>query len=189
MILHNIYVDIGLGSSYVDNPIYREFYEINSKFYKIKIWNEEMLNDLIKKYPKYLSIYTNFTHKFYKIDFMRPLILHSEGGFYMDMDNYLTKKLDIEKDYCIGRYKNEINNDLIYFKDRDIYLKLADFYLQRSTTCRMPSNWTVRRLQYICGQKSFKMFCKSKEIELPLDVPYKFNYTSAWLDAFKKKRY
>ena len=188
MILHNIFVDIGLKKNYKEVEIYKSFYDINNKYYKIKVWDEEMLDKLILKYPKYISLYNSFPHKFYKIDFMRPIILHSEGGFYMDMDNYLTEPLKEDEDFYIGRYKNEIANDFMYFKDKKKYLEIADFYMSRSKSCKMPMNWTVRRLQFICGQKSFSRFCKLDGLVYPKQIPYKFKYTSAWLDAFNKKR-
>ena len=111
MYFHQIFMDIGQGKTYRDNPIYKKCYQKNKDFlkntqFKIKIWNGKELDDLVNNnYPKYVSLWNSFPNAFYKIDFVRPLILHSEGGIYMDMDNILTAIPDINRDYIleIGR--------------------------------------------------------------------------------------
>jgi hypothetical protein len=192
MYLHQIFMDIGQGKTYRDNPIYKKCYDKNKVFLKkttfnIKIWNEKDLDYLVKEhYPKYLTLWNSFPNPFYKIDFVRPLILHYEGGVYMDMDNILTTIPDINREYILANWENEIASDLIYFQDKKIYLKFADFMLERSKKCKMPNNWKVRRLQYCVGQKCFNQFCKLHKYLDTVDI-YKSFYTATWLTAFNKK--
>jgi len=189
MILHQIFVDIGFGETLFDNDWYRECYENNSMFYDIKIWDFDMLVDLItNKYPKFLPFTKCFTNKFYWIDFCRPLILHSEGGFYMDLDNMIIGDIDFSKDYLITSVnKNQVANDFIYFKDKEIYMKHAIFMLNRYIACDMPKEWVVRRFQHSVGQKCFNIFCKANKYK-PSEIPMSRNCSQMWLRAFDKKK-
>ena len=194
MYLHHIFIDIGQGSSFKENPIYVDCYEKNKLMlenteFKIKIWNENEIDKLVKeKYPEYLQFIDSFPNPFYKIDFVRPLILHAEGGFYMDLDNYLLEVPDLNKDYIIGNWKNLINNDIIYFKNKDIYLEYVDFMIRRSEDCKMPDSWKVRRFLYSVGARCFNQFCKRKGFINRDKNLYVNILTASWLKSFDKKK-
>ena len=194
MYIHQIFIDIGQGRDFRDNPIFLKCYIENTKFilntnFKIKIWNEKEIDLLITQhYPKYIDIINNFPNKFYKIDFVRPLILHYNGGIYLDMDNILIELPDINRKYILANWKNEIANDLIYFNDKRIYIEYVEFMLNRIEICKMPNNWTVRRFQYCVGQKCFNQFCKKYKYLQTQNI-YTSYYTSTWLKAFGKIKY
>ena len=188
MFLHQIYVDLGFGKTLWDNEWYAECYRNNIMYYYIKVWDYDMLVDLVtNKYPQFLPFTRCFPHKFYWVDFCRPLILHSEGGFYMDLDNMILGKFDFSKDYLLASVNhNEIANDLIYFKDKEIYIKHAIFMQNRYISCDMPLEWKARRLQHIVGQKCFNVFCKGYKYEAS-NVPISRDCSQTWLKIFDKK--
>lgn len=51
-----------------------------------QMWDNEMCNELITKYPEYKELYDTFRFKIQKADFMRYLVLFDQGGIYVDCD-------------------------------------------------------------------------------------------------------
>lgn len=51
-----------------------------------QMWDNEMCNQLITKYPEYKELYDTFRFKIQKADFMRYLVLFDQGGIYVDCD-------------------------------------------------------------------------------------------------------
>lgn len=188
MILHQIFIDLGFGKTLWDNEWYVECYRNNIMYYPIKVWDFYMLEKLVtEKYPQFLPFTRCFPHKFYWVDFCRPLILHSEGGFYMDLDNMILGDFDFSNDCLLSSVNdNQINNDLIYFKDKEIYLKHAIFMKNRNVSCDMPIEWKARRLQHIVGQKCFNIFSKANRYKAR-NVPMVRDCSQTWLKIFEKK--
>ncbi len=65
-----------------------------------KLWSKSMVRDLIKSsYPQYQHHFEYMlnhpVHKFAPLDFARFLILHSEGGIYIDLDIDIIKVLPL----------------------------------------------------------------------------------------------
>ena len=193
MIIHQIFVDIGKGKTYLDNPIYKKCVAQNQKLhpnFRHKIWNEKMLDNLVKKhYPEYLEFWNEFPHPFWKIDFGRYMLLHYEGGIYIDMDDVITEPIILDRDivttFTRDNGKTEFGNNIIHFQDRNIYRQLMNFCLERKKTCKMPPNWKQRRFFYIVGQRVFDYFVKHK-LKYPLQKAIQFNTydTNSWLFIF-----
>lgn len=62
------------------------FQELNPE-YEIRIWDDNDCEELVKtKRPDFIDVYQNFVPYLKKFDAIRPLILHSFGGVYMDVD-------------------------------------------------------------------------------------------------------
>lgn len=181
MILHQIFIDIGKGKTFRDNELYSKIYDNNRKYYSIMVWNEERLDFLILKYPEFIDMYRSFPNLFYKIDFMRPLILHQFGGVYMDMDNELEKPIE----FVDRKYEGEAFNDIMYWSNRDLYLEYARFMKERYYSCRMPSTWISRRFMYSVGQKCYNQFCKKKGIDRGVACKYKGYDTQSWIKYMK----
>ena len=177
LVIHQIFVDIGKGKSFRENELYSRIYDNNRKYYNIMIWNEERLDLLIVKYPEFRTMYDSFPNKFYKIDFMRPIILHQYGGVYMDMDNELESPIE----FVDRKYEGEAFNDLMYWSNRDLYLEYARFMKERYYSCRMPESWVTRRFMYSVGQRSYDMFCKKKGINRGVVCKYIGHDTQSWL--------
>ena len=199
--IHHIFIDIGLAKTYRDNPIYLKCVEENKKRhpeFTIKIWDERMLDNLVKtKYKKYLTFWNNFPNPFWKIDFGRYLILASEGGIYVDMDDIIIETIDLNKEYILVNYtsdktqKTEFCNNIIYYKERSIYDDLIKFSYERCQKCKMPKEWKVRRFLYCVGARMYDQF--NKKI-LGLDpnsiqstIKYKSYRTRSWLKSHGKK--
>lgn len=188
MYFHQIFVDIGKGKTYKDNPIYLEFVEENKQRHRYlhhKIWNEEMLDKLVEDhYPDLLYFWNDFPHKFWKIDFGRYLILAKEGGIYCDMDDVIIEPIIFFQKDILTTFirestgKREFGNNIIYFKDSNRYLELIDFCLERNRNCKMPSDWKERRFFHIVGQRCFNSFLKDeKKVNR---IMYKTQSTLAW---------
>jgi len=96
-IIHQIYFDMtGNGIDYF--PMFVKSKEICQSYadYEYILWDEKKCLDLIAKdYPEYLSFYNSFRFEIQKIDFVRFCILHKYGGFYIDMDMYKLRSLDL----------------------------------------------------------------------------------------------
>ena len=54
--------------------------------WKIKLWNREMVEKLLEKYPEYNEVVPLFNRKVQLADMARLLILYDEGGHYFDLD-------------------------------------------------------------------------------------------------------
>jgi hypothetical protein len=176
-IIHQIFIDIGKGATFRDNELYSRIYDNNRKYYSIMIWNEERLDLLILKYPEFIDLYNSFPNKFYKIDFMRPLILHQYGGVYLDMDNELEAPIE----FVDRKYEGEAFNDVLYWSNRDLYLEYARFMKERYMRCRMSKTWVCRRFMYSVGQRSYDQFCKKKGIDRGVVCKYKGWNSQMWL--------
>ena len=75
-----------------DIPAFKQHQAITKKFcneygYEYRLWSlsdcEELLNDF---YPEYIQLWHDFRYDIQRADFIRYLILHKFGGFYIDLD-------------------------------------------------------------------------------------------------------
>jgi hypothetical protein len=196
MIIHQIFIEIP-EVGYKDipsNPIWLEAINENIKRgWETKIWYEEDIDELIDKhYKQYKVFMTIFPNKFWKIDFCRALILHHEGGIYMDLDTILLYPPNLDEKMLIGYFtkpNGDIigNNDFIYFKDRNMYLEYADWCMCRQRLCMMPFEWKARRHLHIVGSKSLVSFVKHKKMFRQF-TGYKRGSEASWLKVYSKKR-
>ena len=196
MIIHQIFIEIP-EVGYKDipsNPIWLDAINENIKRgWETKIWYEEDIDKLIDKhYKQYKVFMTIFPNKFWKIDFVRALILHHEGGIYMDLDTVLLNKPNLEENMLIGYFSKPNgdvigNNDFIYFKDREMYLEYADWMMMRQRMCMMDFTWKARRQLHIVGSKSLVSFVKHKKMFRQF-VGYKRGSEASWLKVYSKKR-
>ncbi len=56
--------------------------------------DEDMLQWVARHYPGLLEPYTRFPHAIQRSDLFRMLVVHWQGGFYLDMDMYCLQPLD-----------------------------------------------------------------------------------------------
>ncbi len=196
MIIHQIFIEIP-EVGYKDipsNKIWLDAINENIKRgWETKIWYEEDIDELIDKhYKQYKVFMTIFPNKFWKIDFCRALILHHEGGIYMDLDTVLLNKPNLEENMLIGYFtkpNGDIigNNDFIYFKDRDMYLEYADWMMMRQRLCMQPFEWRARRQLHIVGSKSLVSFVKNKK-KFRQFTGYKRGSEASWLKVYSKRK-
>lgn len=194
MIIHQIFIDCGVGYKDIpSNPIWLNAINENIKNgWETKIWYEKEIDELIDKhYKQYKVFMTIFPNKFWKIDFVRALILHHHGGIYMDLDTVLLYKPNLDENMLIGYFTKANgdvigNNDFIYFKNRDMYLEYADYCMCRQRMCMMPFEWKARRHLHIVGSKSLVAFSKHKKMFRQF-TGYRRGSESTWLRLYEKK--
>lgn len=189
--VHFIFIDIGLGKLN-ENILYMNNIKILKKLNPdiiIKIWNENELDELIiNNYPEYLKLWNSFPSKFYKIDFSRYLILKLHGGFYLDLDMTCLKKLPNENKmdflniYISHKNIKTFNNNIIYFRDKNIYNELINFSIERYNNNKMPKSWKRRIFLFTVGSRMYHKFCKDKNMnESNINSYFKDNQTISWL--------
>lgn len=88
-------------------------WKINNPKYKIILWDERSILDMIAKY-NYNKIFL-YKRMIQKIDYAKYLIMYKYGGCYVDIDMKCNDKLDIYLD------QNKINVSLFYFTKIKIY--------------------------------------------------------------------
>jgi mannosyltransferase OCH1-like enzyme len=89
--IHQVYGVFNDGKPIEDIPIFDTMSQRTQAYCKekhinYKMWDNDMCNELINKYPHYKELYENFREKIQKADFIRYLILYDEGGIYVDCD-------------------------------------------------------------------------------------------------------
>ena len=198
-IVHNVFLDIGF-KSFTERLDYQKNIQHNKAMnpdFKFMLWDDERVNEFIKTQPDHIKkIWSEFPATFYKIDFVRYLILKEYGGIYIDLD--VVSKIPIENtETIIGFWINKqgkinINNNVIKLNnnlyDELIKYAIQQFYYRKKS---MPSNWVKRRFLHSVGAKMFIRFIKQRfnkgEIE-KLNIKYytlfideKAEYNSQWL--------
>lgn len=196
-IIHQIFIDINQGKTYLDNPIYKECVEKNKEIhvdFEFKLWDEPLLNKFVEdKCPEYIEMWNSFPDKFYKIDFGRYLILLIEGGVYLDLDDIILEPINLENEYILGHYTDEKNktthcNNIIYYKHKEELRFLIDLMEKRYRTNKMPNNWRVRKMLSTVGARGFhQILTKTYKIK-PKEYTIKFKtYTTrSWLKFYNK---
>ena len=200
-IIHNVFLDIGF-KPFSERLDYQENIEHNKAMnpdFKFILWDDERVNEFIKTQPEDIKkIWGEFPSTFYKIDFVRYLILKEYGGIYMDLDTITKIPLSIEDSENITGFwinkkgKFNINNNVIKLNN-DLYDELINyaieqFYYRKKS---IPSHWVIRRFLHSVGANMYKRFIKQRfnkgEIE-KLNIKYYtlFNdgeseYNSQWL--------
>ena len=106
----------------------------------IKVWNDNEIDDFIKKYdPNFFKV-LNQSHKIFRLDYVRGLILEKIGGAYIDIDIEL-----------ISPFMHQINNNNIYI----IEAYAEDEVFQNSLMISSQSNFWTEFL-YHCRESIFK---------------------------------
>ena len=197
-IIHQIFIDIGQGKTYLDNPIYKETVEKNKEIhvdFEFKIWDEPLLNKLVEeKCPEYIEIWNDFPDKFYKIDFGKYLILLVEGGIYLDLDDIILEPINLENDYIFGHYTDGKNrtthcSNIIYYKHKEELKFMIDLMVKKYRTNKMPDSWKVRKYLHTISVKAFhQILTKTYNIK-PKEYTIKFcsHQTRSWLKFYDKK--
>ena len=118
--IHQIYGVFNDGRPLSDIPVFshhtkltKEYCEKNNIHYKM--WDNDMCEELISKYPEYRKLYDEFRHPIQKADFIRYLVLYDEGGIYIDCDIHPIGDVSylFEMDEFFVKWNNE-KNDLPY---------------------------------------------------------------------------
>ena len=88
------------GKELNDINVFRECVDETQRFcseykYEYHMWDLKQCEELLcEDYPQYIWLWTEFRYDIQRCDFIRYLILHKFGGFYVDCDVYPIQKLD-----------------------------------------------------------------------------------------------
>ena len=62
--------------------------------FEYRFYDDTMVDDfLTEHFPEYKSEYLSFRFRIQRYDFFRYLVIYKFGGFYLDLDVFLTQKL------------------------------------------------------------------------------------------------
>lgn len=186
MIYHSIFIPTKFNSIN-DNPDWVKARNLNKKNgFDIKIWRKKDILQLIERYyPEFIYFINDFPNDWYLIDFSRVLILHREGGVYIDLDVILKTKI-LPEGNLVGYWINkkglkEINND--FFKwDRDLYYKCSIFLRDRFYNNNMPNCWKIRKFIYSVGNMGYTAFIKNSNEKFTMFDNYERSNNSSWLE-------
>lgn len=180
-IIHQIFLDIGL-KPYKYRKDYQRNVSINKAMnpdYKHILWRDKEVEKFIETQSKKIQyLWNDFPDPFYKIDFVRYLILKEYGGIYIDLDVYCKMPLSKINDKnrvpkILGKWvdpktgKVRINNNVISL-DTKLYPKLIKYAIsQYNEKKQMPiyKTWKKRRFLHSVGSKMFVRFAKINKIE------------------------
>jgi len=180
-IIHQIFLDIGL-KPYKYRKDYQRNVSINKAMnpdYKHILWRDKEVEKFIKTQSKDIRyLWNDFPDPFYKIDFVRYLILQEYGGIYIDLD--VSCKIPLSKindknrvPKILGKWvdpktgKVRINNNVISL-DTKLYPKLIKYAIsQYNEKKQMPiyKTWKKRRFLHSVSSKMFARFAKINKIE------------------------
>jgi len=179
-IIHQIFLDIGL-KPYKYRKDYQRNVSINKAMnpdYKHILWRDKEVEKFIETQSKKIQyLWNDFPDPFYKIDFVRYLILKEYGGIYIDLDVYCKMPLSKINDKnrvpkILGKWvdpktgKVRINNNVISL-DTKLYPKLIKYAIsQYNEKKQMPiyKTWKKRRFLHSVSSKMFARFAKINKI-------------------------
>lgn len=80
--------------------------------FQVKVWGPDETRSLLRdKYPQLLDKFDGLPYAIQKSDFSRYVILHAEGGLYMDLDYHLTGTLAAVFQYLQDRPEGAFVNE------------------------------------------------------------------------------
>lgn len=171
-IIHNVFLNIEFKpfSERIDYQKNIEHNKAMNPDFKFMLWDDIKVNEFIKKQPEDIkNIWSEFPSTFYKIDFVRYLILKEYGGIYMDLDTITKIPLSFEDNETITGFwinkkgKININNNVIKLNN-DLYDLLINYAVEQFyyRSQSMPSDWVKRRFLHSVSAKMFIRFIKQR---------------------------
>ena len=199
-VIHQIFLDIGLRP-YKDRKDYQKNVAINKKMnpdYRHILWTDAKVNSFIKKQPNHIKkLWKDFPDPFYKIDFVRYLILEKYGGIYLDLD--VACKIPLSKidrrdvvPQIVGRWPNpktkkmELNNNVISLSPR-LYPELIKYAISQykeKKAMKIYKTWKKRRFLQSVGSKMFIRFVKINKVKdnkLPFNQMFNDEEGETWV--------
>ena len=175
-IIHQIFLDIGLRP-YSERDDYQHYVDINKSInpdWEHILWTDDKVEKFVLTLSQDIQdMWNDFPTKFYKIDFVRYLILSVYGGVYIDLDVNCKIPLDNMGDSIVGAWYNpktskwESNNNVIMLSP-ELYPKLIkysmdQYYLKKEM--KVYKTWKVRRFLQTVGARMYKRFVKLEKIQ------------------------
>lgn len=185
------------------NNIFQIFYELDKPLEKFPIFLEsiELWKDYVGKkggtYKLYLrsdceliidnSKYKQFYYSlplWYKLEFMRYVIVELTGGLYIDLDIYpvnydIFYKLQQEEECIFGMWDNlnnlppynidriDMSNSMVGFRDNSVITGFIEYAMKEYV--RLSKNptydkWKIRKMKRSVGVEAFKKYFKNYKL-------------------------
>jgi mannosyltransferase OCH1-like enzyme len=80
---------------------------------QLKFWDLKMVEKLLNnEYPHYKQLWNDFKHHIQRADFCRYMILHNEGGIYVDMDIHPIRSIEslFDKEFFFVKWNKDKKN-------------------------------------------------------------------------------
>ena len=215
--VHQIYGIFNDGINLDQIPVFRKNVDRTKKFckehnYHYKMWDLKDCEELIiEKYPEYICLWTEFRYPIQKADFIRYLILHQYGGWYVDCDVYPTQNLDYFKgfDECFTSWsdddqKKPYNAVMYSSKNNPLFIEIMKEVEKRvieKQSIKQYDTWKGRLVFQTTGHHMLASIVpkssihdlmlihnEKKGIYVSADNPYFYdeNITSWWVDPQKE---
>lgn len=182
----------------------------NEYKYEYKMWDLKDCEELIvEKYPQYIDLWTYFRYDIQRCDFIRYLILHSYGGWYVDCDVYPIQNLDSLRDinqqgyqavftsWNDDKYKRPYNAVMGSFAKNSLFIKICndiEFRTIEKQNMKIYDTWKGRLVFYTTGHRMLAehvpkediydlmlIYNEKKKIYITSDNPYFYdNNASLW---------
>ena len=129
---------------------------------------------IIEKYPEYICLWQEFRFDIQKCDFIRYLILHSEGGWYVDCDVYPIQNLQTlnEFDHLFTTWSNDLlkrpyNAVMKSFQGNPLMIEIANEVQIRvieKQAIKIYDTWKGRLVFQTTGHHMLKKLVPKKDI-------------------------
>lgn len=187
--IHQIFFEI--SKPFAELPTYVESSRLMEELHsdwEYKLWLREDCEELLQsKFPHLVDFYNSMRYDIQRIDLMKILILHSEGGIYSDLDIFpikpfdglLSKKLLLHSVSHLYRdTKDYVTNDFMAsvpaFKFWDIVLaEMQENYKEKSSV-GVYDSWKGRFVLQTTGPRFLSRMVKKV---IPRYRPFHICYT------------
>ena len=140
--------------------------------HKYKLWNERNCETLIKKYPQYEELYHSVRYPIMKVDIIRFLILHKEGGIYFDMDIKPSVKELKDAPFIVSVYHDKgkvmYNMEVLQSKKGNEfcldYLNYVKSQVEEKDAIDIYNTWKSRYVLQTTGPKCLSRFIKKNKL-------------------------
>ena len=179
--------------------------------YQYKMWNLRDCEELIvEKYPEYICLWSEFRFDIQRCDFIRYLILHEYGGWYVDCDVYPIQNLDSLKcfDECFTTWSDDLDmkpyNAVMYsVKNNPLFIEImkeVEKKVIEKQAIKIYDTWKGRLVFQTTGHRMLAnivpkssihelmlIYNEEKDIYVCAANPYFYdeNITSWWIDPQK----
>ena len=209
-IIHQVYGVFDDGIPLEDIDVFRQSVDETKRYcseykYEYRMWDLKDCEELIcDKYPQYIDLWTEFRYPIQRCDFIRYLILHSYGGWYIDCDVYPIQSLHTIADakQIFTSWNNDkdmkpYNAVMGSVKNNPLFIKICndiEFRTIQKQSIKIYDTWKGRLVFHTTGHHMLKrhvpkedihdlliVYNEKKKIYITAPNPYFFdNNASLW---------
>ena len=213
-IIHQIFWPFSTtkGKELNEIDIFRESTEETKRYcdqynYEYKMWNLKDCEELLcEDYPQYIWLWTEFRYDIQRCDFIRYLILHKCGGWYVDCDVYpiqnlesLSDNLQVFTSWTDDKDKKPYNAVMGSAPNNNLFIKISEDIENRTVekqNIKIYETWRGRLVFQTTGHHMLKrhipkedihdlmlIYNEKKKFYITSPNPYFYdNNASLWVD-------